>query len=683
MIQDKSAMCCFLLCVGQITSLVELRQNIIHSTESVFQNTINSLLSILRVKNTYEMIPKFMIQNHNVLKEIANIIKLNKSELNNEKKMIMVELNDLLDEQVDVKLNTSVASNVNDYIYILISKLDSLKKEYDVTRTMLPINKNIYGILSVDSKNDNITAQESKKVNDSDLYFSDSEYWKQEQSFRRIYRGERTKIKYFPFMASVHIFNRFFCAGAIIKSDLVVTAASCLQLAHNNRFFRENPAFLSVRVGTKHIIGGESIPVLEVYFYPAYNPKNLHNNICVLRLLRKINLKEKRVKKIAIDRDDSSLSLYTEGITILGWGARKMNNVVPNPIQNILSFAVIDVYPLEECQEIYSKEYVTKKNFCAGFFSKGGGACNHDVGGPGVLNDVLLGIVSFGAPTCGTRDAPTVFTKIAYYADWIDNIMNQYVPVRIMETTLRPTPYILRPTATTSFSMELINGESSDLINESNALRTLSTSELLQQLLSTVFQNGDSDEHEDQLQTRELQTIKQNNTKSKSNVARIRKSTIVPFTKMYNNALTSMGDVDPADENTDEFKYSYESKNSDTKMATETTKNIYNLEKDLVNIIDNKDLKKIIDNMSSLEEEKLLENTKILDLLKNGHVEDKIKNSNESVLTLLYFSESERKKGTLKKLGAFNKESDDSDSEGLSIAVDSNQDLVHTSQKYQ
>lgn len=47
---------------------------------------------------------------------------------------------------------------------------------------------------------------------------------------RRIFKGTKTKIKYFPFLASVHIFNQFTCAGSIIHDDLVITAASCLQL---------------------------------------------------------------------------------------------------------------------------------------------------------------------------------------------------------------------------------------------------------------------------------------------------------------------------------------------------------------------------------------------------------------------------------------------------------------------
>ncbi|KPJ21446.1 Trypsin, partial [Papilio machaon] len=178
-------------------------------------------------------------------------------------------------------------------------------------------------------------------------------------SGRRIYKGERTKIKHYPFMASIQIFDVFQCAGSIIKSDLIITASSCLQLAWNNRFYRENPAFLAVRVGSSfYNSGGERIAILEIYFHPDYNPKNLWNNICVLRLERHIKFLKtnvKSVKKIAIDKNPWNLPVNTPGITIIGWGAKSTSNKVGDPFYNILSFSHLDVYPTRECQEVYSK----------------------------------------------------------------------------------------------------------------------------------------------------------------------------------------------------------------------------------------------------------------------------------------------------------------------------------------
>lgn len=50
-----------------------------------------------------------------------------------------------------------------------------------------------------------------------------------------------------------------------------------------------------------------------------------------------------------------------------------------------------------------------------------------DVGGPGIVSNTLVGVISFGSPVCGAHDSPTVFTKLGYYAEWIDGIVK---PVR-------------------------------------------------------------------------------------------------------------------------------------------------------------------------------------------------------------------------------------------------------------
>ncbi|XP_047540328.1 plasma kallikrein-like [Vanessa atalanta] len=344
------------------------------------------------------------------------------------------------------------------------------------------------------------------KSKENDIISSDNEFW--EPSGRRIFKGERTKIKYFPFMATIQIFNNFQCAGSIIKSDLIITAASCLQLAWNNRFFRENPAFLSVRVGSSFYNGGgEVIPILEIYFYPGYNPKTLKDNLCLLRLTRhlKFRRRQKNIKKIDFDRNEFKLPLNTPGITVVGWGAKEHSSIIGNPWKNKLSEAVLDFYPLRECQEVYSRQYVTKNNFCAGFFSRGGGACNRDVGGPGILYGKLLGVISFGSPVCGMPDAPTVFTKLGYYSDWIEDIMEQYVPVSKKRTTLKPThdphigPIRYIPPKPTTFKIPPITGKimTPIPISQIDSQLRIIDENVFKDFLATMFNSKEIKEYKD------------------------------------------------------------------------------------------------------------------------------------------------------------------------------------------
>ncbi|KAM3958168.1 uncharacterized protein ACR2FA_007809 [Aphomia sociella] len=481
--------------------------------------------------------------------------------------------------------------------------------------------------------------------------------------------GHRTKIKYFPFMASIQIFNKFQCGGSIIKSDLIITASSCVQLAWNNRFFRENPAFLSVRVGSNYYnVGGENIPVLEVYFHPEYDPKNLRNNICLLRLTRKLKFKRrgKRVKKIDFDRKASSLPMTTDGITVVGWGAKKSSNILNDPWTNILSFSVIDVYPLNECQDVYSRAYVTKKHFCAGFISKGGGACNRDVGGPGIVNGLLMGVISFGSPVCGTPDAPTVFTKLGYYSRWIEEIMEQDVPFIKKRTTLKPSrdpysaPQYYKLVEQTTFKIEpLGDGPLKPIpITETDALRILDNNELFKEFLTTMFGSKEVEEYQELVKSSKNKIGRED---SKTTVADNVKTVIVeqaePVTKIIN--------VDPdSNEPVTKIEKAYTIKEND-----EFEKEI---EKDIVKLIDNIDLKEIIDEETN-SGKIIKDDNEVMELLKGKHPKDKFDNMDNSVVTLLYLSDSDKIDDKLDS----DTNNEDNIEEGLSIPTDTFKDMTY------
>ncbi|XP_022818166.1 uncharacterized protein LOC111350740 [Spodoptera litura] len=266
---------------------------------------------------------------------------------------------------------------------------------------------------------------------------------------RRIFKGKRSKIRSYPFIVSIHLMGTFACAGSILTKDLVISAASCLQLLHNNRFYRENPSALSIRIGSDYFArGGEVIGIVETYFHPSYDPKTLANNLVLLRLYKHIKFlrREKKVKRIRFDRTPANLATNTEDIIVIGWGARKKSNVI-DQFERML-VAKLDIYQVNECAEIYSPTFVTDKHFCAGFISAGGGACNKDVGGPGVVGGTLIGVISFGAPICGAVDSPTVFTKLGYYRKWIDSVIKTRSGIKAIgaRTTHRPLTHVTWPT---------------------------------------------------------------------------------------------------------------------------------------------------------------------------------------------------------------------------------------------
>ncbi|VVC89661.1 unnamed protein product [Leptidea sinapis] len=219
---------------------------------------------------------------------------------------------------------------------------------------------------------DKIIAETPRDDHTFDFRKEDNKYWDPQGELedlkehhqhdgRRIFKGERTTIKHYPFMVSIHVMGRFWCGGAIYWHDLVLTSASCLQLLHNNRFFRENPKALYVRIGSNHSrIGGEPIDALEVYFHPGYNPRTLRHNIAIIRLRRHLFFNYHRIPKIISISHNSGGLAPTSEILVLGWGVTKF----------------LPIYPNIFCKEIYGEKFIASSMFCAGTITTGEGACD-------------------------------------------------------------------------------------------------------------------------------------------------------------------------------------------------------------------------------------------------------------------------------------------------------------------
>ncbi|XP_034825865.1 uncharacterized protein [Maniola hyperantus] len=303
---------------------------------------------------------------------------------------------------------------------------------------------------------DKLIAQVPKDDHKFNFRKEDNKYWDPQKELedlqefhrhdgRRIFKGERTTVRYYPFMVSVHVMGRFWCGGVIYWHDLVLTSAACLQLLHNNRFFRENPSVLSVRVGSNHSrIGGDLVEALEVYFHPSYNPRTLRNNIAVVRFRRHLYFSYHRIPKL-IDISHNSYGIApTSEVLVLGWGVTKMSQKLPyQPV--FLNRKLLPVYPNVFCKEVYGEKFISSTMFCAGTFTTGEGACDHDAGGPAVLAGKLVGIISFGPAVCGLPNAPTVFTLVGAYADWIETVnetMPGYYRGKKRTTTVDPFRYI-------------------------------------------------------------------------------------------------------------------------------------------------------------------------------------------------------------------------------------------------
>ncbi|XP_046905082.1 hepatocyte growth factor activator isoform X2 [Hypomesus transpacificus] len=226
-----------------------------------------------------------------------------------------------------------------------------------------------------------------------------------------------------PWMAAMYISNDIFCAGTLVSSCWVVSAAHC--------FFR-SPLVSKIRV----VLGQQNFNVtspntrtfgVEKYIFPkkfsVFNP--MLYDIVLVKLKKENGRCVRRtqfIRPICLpDKDMKFPDCYLCQIT--GWGHM---NEKANKYSN-LQEAGVRIIPHENCTqpEIYGN-HVTSNMICAGANCKD--ACQGDSGGPlaCVKDDVsfLYGIISWG-DGCGRTDKPGVYTKVVNYIPWINQIISR------------------------------------------------------------------------------------------------------------------------------------------------------------------------------------------------------------------------------------------------------------------
>jgi secreted trypsin-like serine protease len=254
----------------------------------------------------------------------------------------------------------------------------------------------------------------------------------------RIINGNKTGLFEFPWMALLsYRTNRgpdFKCGASILNNRYILTAAHCIS---HLKF-----SLLGVRVGEHNIKtridceikDGEQIcappfkdlSIEEIIPHPNYNAKAFTNDIGLLRV-SSMDLTQENVKPVCLPLGKTRNYNFTgRNCVVTGWGATETGRSSIELLQ-----VQIPAVPQEECVEIYKNlTSVTHRQMCAGGKTKSD-SCAGDSGGPlhvvAYLNEdtrlVQQGVVSFGPRDCGKEGIPGVYTRVAYYMDWIlDNM---------------------------------------------------------------------------------------------------------------------------------------------------------------------------------------------------------------------------------------------------------------------
>ncbi|XP_012878987.1 PREDICTED: putative serine protease 47 isoform X1 [Dipodomys ordii] len=175
----------------------------------------------------------------------------------------------------------------------------------------------------------------------------------------------------------------------------------------------------------------QNMSVSRIIIHPEF--EKLHpfgNDIAMLQLHQSVKFTS-YVVPVCLPPTDLQLPSHM-ACWITGWGrlSEDMKLLPPFSLQE----AKVNLVENKLCNTLYGqvsgndKGYVHEEMLCAGDFSTGRSICRGDSGGPLVCFHpniwVLVGLASWGLD-CQHPVYPSVFTRVAYFLEWISEVKRQ------------------------------------------------------------------------------------------------------------------------------------------------------------------------------------------------------------------------------------------------------------------
>ncbi|XP_008194710.2 chymotrypsin-like proteinase 6D isoform X1 [Tribolium castaneum] len=208
------------------------------------------------------------------------------------------------------------------------------------------------------------------------------------------------------------------CGGSILSPTFIVTAGHCVTEVPTQGDHRIVAGITELNEQNNQ---RQEIQVVEKIVHPDFNGRVGPNDIALLKLATPLEFGD-LVQPIGLPEPGSE---FTGDSVLTGWGSTSTTIVpiLPNHLQTvtvpILSYddckKAVDAL-LDENQENPLNEV---SNVCTGPLSKGESACLGDSGGPLAQNGTIVGVVSWGFVPCSHPEAPSVYTKVSSFVDFI------------------------------------------------------------------------------------------------------------------------------------------------------------------------------------------------------------------------------------------------------------------------
>jgi len=244
----------------------------------------------------------------------------------------------------------------------------------------------------------------------------------------KIVGGKPAEEGEWPWMVALHGRGRGdsgrkpFCGGTLIRDNVVVTAAHCVN-TDANRY--------EVRIGDHNVVRGkngpkeETVGISKIYRHENYKSNPPQNDIALLILNKKVKIGgQVQTACLPSNPVDVDAKCYATGWGTLKEGGRNQ--------PDILQEVELPLLTNGDCKKGNGNS-ITDDMICAGFEEGGKDACQGDSGGPlvcripGTDRMELRGITSWGFG-CARENKPGVYARVHHFVktNWINNKLTEH-----------------------------------------------------------------------------------------------------------------------------------------------------------------------------------------------------------------------------------------------------------------